>query len=188
GLGFLVSCVIALAVIALVHARAVRLTTRRIQAAAPSSMVEIQASKDQLRAEFAMSTRRLEMSVEQLKEKTTNQLAELGRKTEAITRLKAELAEKVAQIAQLETRQTLLQDQVRLSEEELGLKANALQEVERKLKEQEERFSKLDMNLEEKSATADSHRIEIVALRTQVTMLRDQVADLEREAKHTEER
>ena len=48
------------------------------------SMAEIQADKDQLRAEFAMSTRRLEMSVEQMKAKTTSQLAEIGKKSEAI--------------------------------------------------------------------------------------------------------
>ena len=38
-------------------------TTRRMEAATPLSMAEIQADKDQLRAEFAMSARRLEMSV-----------------------------------------------------------------------------------------------------------------------------
>ena len=62
------------------HARAVRLTRRRLEALTPMSMVEIQADKDQLRAEFAMSTRRLEMSVEQLKAKTSSQLAEIGKK------------------------------------------------------------------------------------------------------------
>jgi chromosome segregation ATPase len=166
----------------------VRLTTRRVQAAAPISIAEIQADKDQLRAEFAMSTRRLEMSVEQLKEKTTGQLADLGRKTEAINRLKTELAEKAAAIATLETRQNVLQDQIRISEEELGLKANALAEADRKLKEGEDQFSKLGMNLEEKSVAADGHRVEIVALRTQVSTLRDQAAELERQIKHSEER
>ena len=62
-------------------------------------MAEIQADKDQLRAEFAMSTRRLEMSVEQLKAKITSQLAELGKKTDAINRLKVELGEKSATIS-----------------------------------------------------------------------------------------
>ena len=48
--------------------------------ATPLSMAEIQADKDQLRAEFAMSTRRLEMSVEQLKAKTTSQPPKLAKK------------------------------------------------------------------------------------------------------------
>src|SRR5499426_4582395 len=90
GIGFLVAALVGLVVVPLVHTRAVRLTVRRLEAAAPLSMAEIQADKDQLRAEFAMSTRRLEMSVEQLKSRTTSQLAELGRKSDAINRLKVE--------------------------------------------------------------------------------------------------
>ena len=90
GIGFLVAALIGLVVVPLVHGRAVRLTMRRLEAAAPLSMAEIQADKDQLRAEFAMSTRRLEMSVDQLKTKSTSQLAELGKKGDAINRLKIE--------------------------------------------------------------------------------------------------
>jgi hypothetical protein len=77
-----------LVVVPLVHGRAVRLTTRRLKGEIPSSMVEILADKDLLRAEFAMSTRRLETKVEQLKTKGVSQLAELGRKGDAINRLK----------------------------------------------------------------------------------------------------
>ena len=64
---------------------------RRLEAATPLSIAEIRADKDQLRAEFAMSTRRLEMSVEQMKAKTTGQLAELGKKTDAIIQLRKNL-------------------------------------------------------------------------------------------------
>ena len=86
---------------------------RRLEAATPLSMAEIQADKDQLRAEFAMSTRRLEMSVEQMKAKTTSQLAELGKKTDAINRLKVELGEKTATIFALEAREKSLKDQLK---------------------------------------------------------------------------
>ena len=87
-IGFLVSMLFGLMIVPLVHNRAVRLTTKRMEAATPLSMAEIQADKDQLRAEFAMSARRLEMSVDQLKSKTTSQLAELGKKSDAINRMK----------------------------------------------------------------------------------------------------
>src|SRR6267154_1550051 len=96
GIGFLVAALVGLVVVPLVHGRAVRLTMRRLEAATPLSMAEIQADKDPLRADFAMSTRRLEMSVEQLKNKSTGQLSELGKKSEAITILKNELGEKTA--------------------------------------------------------------------------------------------
>src|SRR4029079_14460464 len=71
GLGFLAAALLGLGIVPFVHGRAVRLTVRRFEAATPLSMAEIQADKDQLRAEFAMSTRRLEMSVDQLKGKST---------------------------------------------------------------------------------------------------------------------
>ena len=121
-IGFLVSRLFGLMIMPLVHNRAVRLTTRRLEAATPLSMAEIQADKDQLRAEFAMSTRRLEMSVEQLKNKTTSQLAELGKKTDAINRLKIELGEKTATIFSLEAREKALKDQLRATEEEFAVK------------------------------------------------------------------
>src|SRR5215467_13803116 len=88
GIGFLVAALIGLAVMPLIHDRAVRLTTRRLQASLPQSMKEIQADKDLLRAEFAMSMRRLEMNLEQLKDKTTGQIVELNKKDDAINRLK----------------------------------------------------------------------------------------------------
>ena len=99
-IGFLISMLFGLMIVPLVHNRAVRLTTKRMEAATPLSMAEIQADKDQLRAEFAMSARRLEMSVDKLKHQTTSQLAELGKKSDAINRLKMELGEKNAAIAE----------------------------------------------------------------------------------------
>ena len=113
GIGFLVAGLLVIGVIPLVHARAVRLTQRRLEAATPMSMGEIRADKDQLRAEFAMSTRRLEMSVEQMKAKTTSQLADIGKKSEAITRLKLELGEKTAAMTALENREAQILEDLR---------------------------------------------------------------------------
>jgi uncharacterized membrane protein YccC len=91
GIGFLIAGLLVIGVIPLVHARAVRLTIRRLEDVTPHSMAEIQADKDQLRAEFAMTISRLEINLDQVKVKTTNQLAELGR---TISRLKLELGER----------------------------------------------------------------------------------------------
>src|SRR5450631_4508601 len=126
GIGFLVAGLLVLGVIPLVHARAVRLTMKRLEAVTPMSMAEIQADKDQLRAEFAMSTRRLEMSVEQMKTKTTSQLAELGKKSDAINRLKVELGEKTATIFALEARDKALRNQLGATEEEIATKTSVM--------------------------------------------------------------
>ena len=100
GIGFLVATLLGLLFIPLVHNRAVRLTIKRLEASTPMSMVEIRADRDRLRAEFAISTRRLEMKIEELKAKTSTQLAELGKKTTAMNQLKKEQAEnKVTNVA-----------------------------------------------------------------------------------------
>src|ERR1041384_1344289 len=126
GIGFMVASLPTLIFLPLVHGRTVRLTTRRLEAATPLSMAEIQADKDQLPAEFAMSTRRLEMSVEQLKNKTTSQLAELGKKSDAINRMKIELGEKNATIFSLEAREKAVKEQLRATEEEFAAKTELL--------------------------------------------------------------
>src|ERR1700760_2642446 len=187
-IGFLVSMLCGLMIVPLVHNRAVRLTMRRLDAATPLSMAEIQADKDQLRAEFAMSTRRLELSVEQMKAKTTSQLAELGKKSDAINRLKVELGEKTAAIFSLEAREKSLKDQLAATESEHSVKIGALREAERMLQEKQSELSKLATDLGERSATADSTRVEAIALRTQVEALKDRVSGHEREAQEISDR
>jgi chromosome segregation ATPase len=188
GIGFLVAALIGLVVIPLVHGRAVRLTMRRLEAATPLSMAEIQADKDQLRAEFAMSTRRLEMSVEQLKSRTTGQLAELSKKTDAINRLKVELGEKTATIFALEARDKALRDQLRASEEEFAVRSAAVQDAERALADKQGELAKMMSELDEQSVIADSQKIEIVALKTQIEALKERLSDAEKEVKATEDR
>src|SRR6185503_4238077 len=187
-IGFLAASLFGLVLIPLVHNRAVRLTMRRLEAATPLSMAEIQADKDQLRAEFAMSTRRLEETVEQMKAKTTSQLAELGKKSDAINRLKVELGEKTATIFALEARDKALKDQLRATEEELSFKLNAMRSAERALMEKQADLSKLTGELDQQSVVNDSQRVELVALRTQIDALKDRVNDTEREFKSTEDR
>jgi hypothetical protein len=104
GIGFMAGCLLMVALIPLIHERAVRLTARRYQALTPLSVAEMQAEKDLLRAEFAMSIRRLEMTVEETKAKATQQLCEVGRKTAEVHRLNAELGKTGPIIRDLQVR------------------------------------------------------------------------------------
>jgi len=151
GIGFLVSALIGLLFIPAVHNRAVRLTVKRLEASTPLSITEIRADKDQLRAEFAMSARRLEMRIEKLKAQTTTQLADLGKKTDIINQLKKELAEKNGTNVALEARDKTLRDQLRASEKDNQIKSRALSEAERVLAEKEAELTKL---LRERSLAA----------------------------------
>src|SRR4030081_2495165 len=143
-IGFLVSMLFGLMIVPLVHNRAVRLTTKRLEAATPLSMAEIQADKDQLRAEFAMSARRLEMSVDQLKNRTTSPLAELGKKPEPINSLKRKVGEKNGPIFSLEARQKAIKEQLRATEEEFTAKTESLRSAEQALKDKQSELAKLN--------------------------------------------
>src|SRR5664279_4483231 len=187
-IGFLVSMLFGLMIVPLVHNRAVRLTTKRLEAATPLSMAEIQADKDQLRAEFAMSARRLEMSVDQLKNKTTSQLAELGKKSDSINRLKLELGEKTATIFSLETREKAVKEQLRATEEEFSAKTESLRQAEHALTDKQSELAKINHELSDRSMMAESRQVELVAVRAQIDELKNRVGDAEKEFAATQAR
>jgi chromosome segregation ATPase len=170
-MGFFLASLGALAVVSLVHGRAVRLTTRRLEAKIPSSMAEILADKDLLRAEFATSTRRLETSIEQLRAESASQLAELGRKSDAVNRIKIELH--------------ALRDKVGPTEEEFAVKTDAVRAAERAMFAKELQLANVMEELNERSTLADVQKIEIIALKTQVEALK---ARLDSELKAAERR
>src|SRR6202041_2864855 len=187
-IGFLVAMLLGLTIVPLVHNRAVRLTTRRMEAATPLSMAEIQADKDQLRAEFARAGRRLEMSVDQLKHKTTSQLAELGKKTDAINRMKLELGEKNATIFALEAREKAMKEQLRATEEEFGTKTAALRSAEQALTDKHGELARMNTELSDRSVMAESRQVELLAVRAQIDALQNRVGDAEKEFTATQAR
>jgi chromosome segregation ATPase len=187
-IGFLAACMLIIGIIPVVHARAVRLTTRRLEAVTPMSMAEIQADKDQLRAEFAMSTRRLEMSVEQMKSKTTGQLAEIGKKSEAVGRLRLELSEKAATILALEAKERQLTEDLQATQQQRDETIHALQETERLLGDTRAELAATTTNRNDASLTVDSQRVELVTLRAQAEVLKGQIVSYNNETGHLRER
>jgi len=154
GMGFLAAALLGLLFLPAVHNRAVRLTMKRLEASTPASLAEIRADKDQLRAEFAVSTQRLETKIEKLKVQTTAQLAELGKKTDAINQLKKDLAEKNVMNVALEARTKPLRDQLRAAEEELQRKSHALVEAGRQLAENQAELAKVWREIGERALVA----------------------------------
>jgi chromosome segregation ATPase len=151
-------------------------------------MAEIQADKDQLRAEFAMSTRRLEMSVEQLKNRTTSQLAELGKKGDAINRLKIELGEKTAAIFALEARDKALRDQLRATEDEIAAKTSAMHDAQRAFSDKQADLAKMVSELDDKQTFTEAQKVEIIALKTQVEALKERLNAASNDVKIAEDR
>jgi chromosome segregation ATPase len=159
-IGFLAAALFGLLFAPLVHNRAVRLTTRRLDAATPMSIIEVRADKDQLRAQFAMSIRRLEMSIEQMKTKTTMHLVEISKKTATINELKKEVDEKAATICAMEARDNILRNQPSSTEK--------LREAEGALSEKEKELAKQVAALAHNRRLLDERELEIKQLREQL--------------------
>jgi len=181
GIGFLIAGLFVIGVIPLVHARAERLTARRMEALNPLSMAEIQADKDLQRADFAMSTRRLEMNVEQLKVKNTNHMTEIVKKSEAIGRLKLELGEKITVLFALESKEKQLMEELEGFKSDLSSKSAALIEAETVLSETRAELAQVTVNYREVSVNAERQHVELVALRAQAEALRRKVLGYEME-------
>ncbi len=111
-LGLLLASLVALAIMPAVWRRAVRLTKKRIEAATPITMAEFRADKDQLRAEFALSTRRLEMNVEALRRRLSEQLRDINRKRNEVGAIKDERETQLTQIRELEEREAELRRRI----------------------------------------------------------------------------
>jgi chromosome segregation ATPase len=186
--GFLVATLLALALISSVHRRAVRLTQRRLEDSIPVSLTEIQADRDKLRAEFAMSTRRLEMTVEQLEATVTNQRSEIARKSEAIAKLKAQLAEKNAVADELGAKFKSLSIENREVEQEHAVQSAAAEATALALAAREAELAKVALDNNELALTNETQKVEIALLKTQIEQFRARIAELEREAKDAAQR
>ena len=71
-------------------------------------MAEFRADKDQLRAEFALSTRRLEMNVEALRKRLAEQLRDINRKKSDLGAIKGERDNHLTIMRELEEREAEL--------------------------------------------------------------------------------
>jgi len=113
GIGMLAGCLLMLMFFPLIHQRAVRITRQHVVEAVPLAINEIQADKDHLRAQFAMSVRRLEISIEEMRARAAGQKGEIGRQSAEISRLHVELDKKNALIFALRTREAVRKSIVR---------------------------------------------------------------------------
>src|SRR6185312_15645062 len=111
-LGAVASALIMLMILPAVWRRAVRLTRKRIEAATPITLAEFRADKDQLRAEFALSTRRLEMNVDALRKRLSEQLSDVSRKRTDLAQLKSERDDHVSVVRELEEREAELRTRI----------------------------------------------------------------------------
>jgi chromosome segregation ATPase len=172
GIGFLFAILIAVGIVAAIRARMSRAAALRLPALPipPPVMATIEADMDQMHSQIAVATRRLEICVEQMKSRTTSQLAEVGKTSETIGRLKAELAEKNAALAALIDRERSAATELHTTEAELAGRLRSLAEVEQNLSDRKAEYAKFmaDFNLHPELARAElRHAAEVERLKAE---------------------
>lgn len=187
-LGLLVAIFLVALVAPAVWRRAAALTHRRIEAAAPLTLAEIQADKDRIRAGFAMTARRLEMEIKALKENGALQAVEIGRAGEDLKAMAAERDSGAEALAAAQAKATELQDVLDEREAKLRILAENFAEAERMLTERADEMDKLGQLYEEASFSSSSRQIELVARESDLEKLSNDLSVLRAQRKEADKR
>ncbi len=177
-LGFLCAAFLALMVAPAVWRRASVLTRKRIEASVPLTINEIQADKDRMRAEFAMSTRRLEMSIKSFRDKAATQVAEINRNQQELKHLGETRDELTLAVSELESQAAILRKELAGREEQLEQVSEALAGAEIRLEERAAEIERLNQANDELSVASSNRQIELVSRDTQIEKLSDDLEAL----------
>jgi hypothetical protein len=180
-IGFLVAGLCALPLFGVAHRRAARLTRQHLDSQLPMSVKELEAERDLLRAEHAVSAKRLEGTLHDVKAKAAAQQIEIGRHDGAVATLRSALGEKGKTIAALEARETALKQQLRAIEQEHALKTINLDNARRVLADKEADLARIAADLGTRTVIAEQQNLELARSRTSVEALRLEVDDRHRE-------
>lgn len=187
-LGFLCAGFLVLMVAPAFWRRAEMLTKRRIEATVPLSAAEIQADRDRLRAEFAMSTRRLEMKLKSLGDKATAQKIEIDRSREEMRRFGASSAETEKALTKSEARNVEFDAELERREDQIRKLADRLAEAERLVEQRALEFEKLGRLYDEAMLVSSNRQIELVARESDVDRLNVDVSAMRNQTKDHERR
>jgi chromosome segregation ATPase len=169
-LGFAVAALIALFLGRFAWVFALRLGKKRMQRAAPSTIAELQADRDRLRAEYAMLSRKLELRMNDLKIKLAEQMAEVSRNRNRIDHLITEVRSRDAQLTQRDAELQSLRMQLTPLETELSARTATVQNLKEQLRGRDEEIQKL-------SQTLEKLRTEISERNRQVAAMKKDIAD-----------
>ncbi|TXR46780.1 hypothetical protein [Phyllobacterium endophyticum] len=169
-LGFLSAVLLALLIAPPIWRRAMLLTRRHVEAETPLTLNEIQAQRDGLRAEHALAERKLELMLDNIREKYALQLAELGEKERLVRNLTAELA--AHNVASNELRSSVSGRQG-----ELEQAAALIVEHERLIEQKSAELEHLHRRMSSTAMKADGLQIEVAAQSARIDNLTDELKE-----------
>jgi len=179
-LGFLFAGLLTLLFLPAFWRRAMRLSTRRLEMQMPLSMAEIVAERDQLRAEFAASTRRVEQKNERLIAASAVDRSELGRQAAALVELDAKLLASHNDMSDLRTELAATERLVLEARGEFAALQKELFDSAGLAERRGEALADLSHRHDELRQFADEKRAVVSGLETRVSGLELDIEDLQR--------
>lgn len=158
-LGFLAAAFAAVAIAPAIWQRAVVLTRKRIEASVPLTRNELQADKDQQRAEFAMALRKLEMALKSKGEDLTKTRANFAHLQSEDSANKVEISSLSLKLTDTEGVVSDLEQALTASRAEVSALENARTQLKAEIKLGEAQASARDLEINSLKMDVDSARI-----------------------------
>jgi predicted nucleic acid-binding Zn-ribbon protein len=167
-LGFLLATLIGIVLAPSLWKRAYRLSKQRVEATLPLSLDEIESSRDQIKATYAVRLRRLETALAKSKQKIASQLVDNSRLQMQIATLGDAVAEAESKLAERQNAVTVLEHtiarrmpdlerEIASRKQELGGQSQELENLQLRLQRRDEQLAAA-----QKSATALEQEVERV--------------------------
>jgi DNA repair exonuclease SbcCD ATPase subunit len=160
-LGFLLASLIAWFLAPLLWRRAVRVTTKRLIQQSPRMIDEGHADRDQMRAEFAVTTRKMEVKLERQKEVSDTQLIELSKMEKKRDRLQGKIESLQVTLQKHEEKIEKLNIKLERSLVDIGKKSEQLTTQSERLARQTEMLNSQATALETNAYELDARKAKI---------------------------
>jgi len=164
GLGFLSASLIALLIAPYIWRRAVKVTARRMSFGTADSASEVQAGRDQLRAEHALTTRKLELQLDDIKQKMADQAVEMSQITDHNEQLINEVERQRVDIGARDGEIEQLRANMSPMESQLGSRSSTVQELRETIRRLEQKVHEQDMMVQQTIKAAELKGTEVEAL------------------------
>ena len=176
-LGFAFCGLLALALLPAFWRRAMRLSARRVHMQVPLSMDEILAERDLLRAEFAVTQRRLEQRLEALIERQAQDMRALGFSQSELALRQQQYEETVSQLAERDQHLSQALDRLETVSKELAETAIARDQHQAQVRDQSLQISAMERAYQNLSDIAEERRALIASLETRLSGLEMKLSD-----------
>lgn len=178
-LGFSLASVIALFIGRLAWNVALRMGAKRMQQNVPSTVIELQAERDRLRAEYAIGQQRFEQRLAELQARMAEHMAEVTRHRNRFDLMKADIARHDQLVIEKETEVKLARDVASHLEKELADRIAAHQAQGEELAARNAEIERLSGELGLRNGELERMTGELAALRAELAAREEAVSRLD---------